>query len=271
MNGFLFKYILKCNLFLWCKTKFSAWFLPSSVSHDPLEIITKFFFCWFCCSRNIYYCKWWKWLCCLIIFLWKPWDFFSEFLVNWKVQKNSIYLKYIFFSNNINVFKVAFDQCNASLLKKTINVIKKKNYYTDPKLLNTIIIKQIKWYKFPHKASLPYTTQRVCVFFFGMLFNLMCECAQLFLAIARVPGAYLVLQYATTHTMPTTSSATQMPVIVSTRFWYSSSASEWTRAMDKHTHMHRRTQRQTHMYTTTIEHKDTHTYKTHNRCISGNL
>lgn len=107
--------------------------------------------------------------------------------------------------------------------------------------------------------------------FFGMLFNLMCECAQLFLAIARVPGAYLVLQYATTHTMPTTSSATQMPVIVSTRFWYSSSASEWTRAMDKHTHMHRRTQRQTHMYTTTIEHKATHTYKTHNRCISGSL
>ncbi len=101
----------------------------------------------------------------------------------------------------------------------------------------------------------------MCVFF-GMRFNLMCECAQLFLAIARVPGAYLVLQYATTHTMPTTSSATQMPVIVSTRFWYSSSASEWTRAMDKHTHMHRRTQRQTHMYTTTIEHKDTYIQNT---------
>lgn len=57
-------------------------------------------------------------------------------------------------------------------------------------------------------------------------FMLMCERARLFLAVEGALGAYLVLQYATTQTMPTTSSATQMPVIVSTRFWYSSSASE---------------------------------------------
>lgn len=36
---------------------------------------------------------------------------------------------------------------------------------------------------------------------------------------------YLVLQQATTHMMPTTSSAMQMPVMVSTLFWQSSSAS----------------------------------------------
>ncbi len=30
-NSFLFEYILKCNLFLWCKAEFSASFLQSSV------------------------------------------------------------------------------------------------------------------------------------------------------------------------------------------------------------------------------------------------
>ncbi len=43
-NCFLFKYILKCNLFLWSKAVFSASLLQSSVSHDPSEIIL---ICWF--------------------------------------------------------------------------------------------------------------------------------------------------------------------------------------------------------------------------------
>ncbi len=36
---FLFEYILKCNLFLWCKAEFSASLLQPSASHDPSEII----------------------------------------------------------------------------------------------------------------------------------------------------------------------------------------------------------------------------------------
>ncbi len=35
---FLLEYIVKCNLFLWCKAEFSASLLQSSVSHDPSEI-----------------------------------------------------------------------------------------------------------------------------------------------------------------------------------------------------------------------------------------
>ncbi len=41
---FLFEYILKCNLFLWCKAEFSASLLQSTMSHDPSEIIL---ICWF--------------------------------------------------------------------------------------------------------------------------------------------------------------------------------------------------------------------------------
>ncbi len=43
-NCFLFDYILKCNLFLWCKAEFSASLLQASVSHDPSEIIQIFWF-----------------------------------------------------------------------------------------------------------------------------------------------------------------------------------------------------------------------------------
>ncbi len=43
-NFFLFEFILKCNLFLWCKTEFSASLLQSWMSHDPSEIILT---CWF--------------------------------------------------------------------------------------------------------------------------------------------------------------------------------------------------------------------------------
>ncbi len=41
---FLSYYILKCNLFLWCKAEFSVSLLQASVSHDSLEIIL---ICWF--------------------------------------------------------------------------------------------------------------------------------------------------------------------------------------------------------------------------------
>ncbi len=41
---FLFEYILKCDLFLWCKAEFSASLPQSLVSHDPVEITV---ICWF--------------------------------------------------------------------------------------------------------------------------------------------------------------------------------------------------------------------------------
>ncbi len=40
----LFAYILKCNLFLWCKAEFSASLLQSSASHDLSDIILKYWF-----------------------------------------------------------------------------------------------------------------------------------------------------------------------------------------------------------------------------------
>ncbi len=49
MNCFLFEYILKRNLFLWCKAVFSASLLQSSVSHDPSEIIL---ICWFAAQET---------------------------------------------------------------------------------------------------------------------------------------------------------------------------------------------------------------------------
>ncbi len=78
---FLFKYILKCNLFLWCKAEFSASLLQSSVSHDPSEIIL---ICWFsdCYHSNMlisYYYQCWKQFCCLT-FLWKLWSIFFRIL-----------------------------------------------------------------------------------------------------------------------------------------------------------------------------------------------
>ncbi len=48
-NCFPFKYIVKCNLFLWCSAEFSASLLQSSMSHDPSEIILIII----CCSRNV--------------------------------------------------------------------------------------------------------------------------------------------------------------------------------------------------------------------------
>ncbi len=41
---FLFKYILKCNLLMWCKAELFASLLQSSVSHDLSEIILIYWF-----------------------------------------------------------------------------------------------------------------------------------------------------------------------------------------------------------------------------------
>ncbi len=46
---FLYLYIVKYNLFLWCKAEFSSSFLQSSVSHDPSEIII---ICWFAAQET---------------------------------------------------------------------------------------------------------------------------------------------------------------------------------------------------------------------------
>ncbi len=43
-NWFLLKYILTCDLFLWCKAEFSASLLQSSVSHDIILIILIYIF-----------------------------------------------------------------------------------------------------------------------------------------------------------------------------------------------------------------------------------
>ncbi len=51
-------------------------------------------------------------------------SYFCEFFDESKVQKNSIYLKYIF-CNIKNVFTVTFDQCNVSLLIENIDLFKK--------------------------------------------------------------------------------------------------------------------------------------------------
>ncbi len=47
-----------------------------------------------------------------------------------------IYLKYKFLGNNVKVFTVTFDKCNASLLNKSINFFQKN--LTDPKVLNSV-------------------------------------------------------------------------------------------------------------------------------------
>ncbi len=93
------------------KAEFSASLLQSSVSHDPSEIIhasvhisflnaymhTGFIFLWYVFFRLLWWIK--------------------------KVQKNSIINVFVQHCNIINVFAVAFDQFNASLLNK-----KKNNY-----------------------------------------------------------------------------------------------------------------------------------------------
>ncbi len=73
-NSFLFEYILKCNLFLWCKAEFS------SVSHDPSEIIL---ICWFAAQETFIIKKNWKQLCCLI-FLWKLCNLCIKVFINFK-------------------------------------------------------------------------------------------------------------------------------------------------------------------------------------------
>ncbi len=64
----------------------------------------------------------------LTFFLWELWYIFSGFF-EYKVQKNSVYLKYDF-CNIINVFTVTFDWLNASLLNKIINFFQEKRPQT---------------------------------------------------------------------------------------------------------------------------------------------
>ncbi len=71
-----------------------------------------------CLITNIYYSQCWKQLCCLIFYLSFGDKFFPGFFDEWKVQKNSIYLKY---KDIINVFTATFDQFNASLLNKNVD------------------------------------------------------------------------------------------------------------------------------------------------------
>ncbi len=86
----LILYILKCYLFLWCKAVFLASFLPFSVSHDPSEIIL---ICWFNVKVTFIIIINVENSCPAYYFLWK--HFVSGWFDEQKVQKNSIYLKYV--------------------------------------------------------------------------------------------------------------------------------------------------------------------------------
>ncbi len=57
-----------------------------------------------------------------------------------KSSKEEHLIKIEIFCNIMNVFTVAFDKFNASLLNKNINFLKKKKYLTDLKVLNSLII-----------------------------------------------------------------------------------------------------------------------------------
>ncbi len=65
---FPIEYILKCNLFLWCKSEFSAQLLQSSVSHDPSEITV---ICWFAAQETFLIIINVKKLVCCLTFWWK--------------------------------------------------------------------------------------------------------------------------------------------------------------------------------------------------------
>ncbi len=105
-------YILKCNLFLWCKAEFSASLLQSSVSHDPPEIIL---ICWFAA-----------------IFV-ETMIFFR--ILWWKESSKEQHLFEI--EIIINAFTVSFDQFNVSLVSTSTNL-------TDPKLLNVVWAAQLR-------------------------------------------------------------------------------------------------------------------------------
>ncbi len=65
---FPIEYILKCNLFLRCKSEFSAQLLQSSVSHDPSEIILIY---WFAAQETFLIIINVKKLVCCLTFWWK--------------------------------------------------------------------------------------------------------------------------------------------------------------------------------------------------------
>ncbi len=101
---------VKLNLFLWSKLNFQHHY-SSLQNHYNMMI---------CCSRNIYdYYQSWKQLCCPI-FLWKLW-YILFFRILWQIESSK---EQCLFETEIfcNIINVTFDQFNASLLNKSINL-----------------------------------------------------------------------------------------------------------------------------------------------------
>ncbi len=121
-NCFLFEYIFKCNLFMWCKAGFSASLLQSSVLHDPSEIIL---IGWFVAKEtiiiiinveNIVGCN---------IFVETVIHFFQTFVMNRMFYFYFYLFEMEIFCNIIHAFTVTIDQFNASFLKKSIHFFQK--------------------------------------------------------------------------------------------------------------------------------------------------
>ncbi len=79
---FLCEYIVKCNLFLWCKAEFSSLQCHMIFRNHSNMLI--------CCSKNIsLYYQCWKQLCCFV-FLWKMIYFiFQHSLMNRKYKRTA--------------------------------------------------------------------------------------------------------------------------------------------------------------------------------------
>ncbi len=116
---FLCEYLLKCNVFLYFQHHYSS--LQCHMifrNHNNMLI---------CCSRNISdYYQCWKQMCCTI-FLWKLWYILFVRIHRWIETSEKQHLFEIeIYCNIINVFTDTFDQFNASLMNKSVNLFKKK-------------------------------------------------------------------------------------------------------------------------------------------------
>ncbi len=119
---FLIKYTTKTVIF---------WniILSSLQYHMILQKI--FLICWFGAQKTF--------LC--LIFLWKL-TLFSGFFDQWKIQKNSMYLKCIWRlkkNKHLKAFNITFDKFNACLLNKCITFPLKKQL-----LLNSSVALKVK-------------------------------------------------------------------------------------------------------------------------------
>ncbi len=85
-NCFLFWYMLKCNLFLWCKSEFSASFLEYSVSHGPSEIIL---ICWFAAHKFFVLLSMLKTVLLLYIFVEIVLNFLQDSMMNRKSKRTA--------------------------------------------------------------------------------------------------------------------------------------------------------------------------------------